>query len=98
MESEKVNAETELYGIFGNPVRHSISPLLHNACFKHFHMNAVYLAFQIDKEALSLAFEAARSLGIRGLNLTIPFKEEALRYIDDVPEDVDRGVGAINTS
>lgn len=92
-----VNASTQLYGIFGNPVNHSLSPLLHNALFDQFKMNAVYMAFQIEKESLGLAFEAMRSLGIRGVNITIPHKEAALGFVDEVPEDLDRCVGAVNT-
>ncbi len=92
-----LNAETQLYGIFGNPVRHSLSPLIHNALFKKLGMNAVYLAFPIEKESLGLAFEAIRSLGIRGVNITIPFKEMAINLVDEIPEDADRCVGAINT-
>lgn len=91
------DSETSLYGVFGNPVRHSLSPIMHNAAFKSFHMNAVYLAFQIETPQLGLAFEGIRSLGIQGVNLTIPFKEEALEFIDEIPEDLDRGIGAINT-
>ena len=93
----KVNASTELYGIFGNPVRHSLSPLIHNTLFQQFKLNAVYLAFQVEKEQLSLAFEAVRSLGIRGVSVTIPHKESATNFMDEIPEDLDRCVGAINT-
>ena len=92
-----VNAETHLYGIFGNPVNHSLSPLLHNAAFSHFKMNSVYLAFSLDPAYLGIAFEGLRAMGIRGVNVTIPFKEAALEFVDDIPEDIDRCTGAINT-
>lgn len=92
-----LNSETHLYGVFGNPVRHSLSPLIHNAAFKALGMNAVYLAFEVHPEGLGLAFEGIRSLDLRGANLTIPFKEVAMDFIDEVPEDVDRAIGAINT-
>lgn len=92
-----LNAQTELYGIFGNPVRHSLSPLIHNASFRRFRRNAVYLFFEIHPSLLESAFEAIRSLGIRGVNVTIPFKEAALNFLDEVPEDLDRCIGAINT-
>ena len=92
-----LNAETHLYGILGNPVRHSLSPLIHNAVFQALKMNAVYLAFEIRRESLGLAFEAVRSLGIKGVNVTIPFKEAALGFVDEIPEDLDRCVGALNT-
>ena len=92
-----INSRTHLYGVLGDPVGHSLSPVIHNAAFAHSHLNAVYLAFHVQPGALGLAFEGMRSLGIRGVNLTIPFKEEAMDFIDEVPEDVDRAVGALNT-
>ncbi len=92
-----IDAATQVYGIFGSPVRHSLSPLIHNSQFKRLQMNAVYLAFEVPPFSLRLAFEAIRSLGIRGVNLTIPHKEDALNFIDEIPEDVDRCVGALNT-
>ncbi len=92
-----VDSKTELYGLFGNPVRHSLSPLIHNTMFECLKMNAVYMAFQVEKELLGLAFEGIRSLGIRGVNITIPHKENAINFIDEIPEDVDRAIGAINT-
>ena len=93
----EINAETALYGVMGNPVHHSLSPLIHNAAFNHLKINAVYLAFQIEQNFLGLAFEAMRSTGMRGANITIPFKEDAVNFIDEIPEDVDRCIGAINT-
>ncbi len=93
----KVDAATELYGIFGNPARHSLSPFIHNTLFRELGINAVYLAFQIEENSLALAFEAIRALGMRGVNVTIPFKEKAENFVDEIPEDIDRGVGAINT-
>jgi len=92
-----LNSQTQLYGVFGNPIEHSLSPLIHNAAFQHFQMNAAYLAFRIEPEALGLAFEGIRALGIRGVSLTIPFKQTAIEFIDEIPEDVDRATGAINT-
>jgi shikimate dehydrogenase len=92
-----MDAQTQLYGIFGSPVSHSLSPLIHNTVFQKKNINAVYLAFTIKQERLGLAFEAMRSLGIRGVNVTVPFKELATQFVDEIPEDVDRCVGAINT-
>lgn len=93
----EINAGTQVYGIFGNPVRHSLSPLIHNELFRYFKINAVYTAFEVDPNLLGLAFEAVRSLGLGGVNVTVPFKEDALNFVDEVPEDIDRVVGAINT-
>lgn len=92
-----IDAATQVYGIFGSPVRHSLSPLIHNSEFKRLQINALYLAFEVSPFSLGLAFEGIRSLGIRGVNLTIPHKENALNFIDEIPEDMDRCVGALNT-
>ena len=92
-----VNSETELYGIFGNPVRHSLSPLIHNTLFQKFEINAAYLAFQPEVGMLGLAFEAMRAMGMKGANLTIPFKEDAVDFLDEIPEDIDRRTSAVNT-
>lgn len=93
----KIDAKTKLYGIFGNPVEHSLSPILHNAVFKRLKMDCVYMAFRVEPGCLGLAFEGMRSIGIRGVNVTIPFKEDAVNFVDEVPEDLDRLTGAINT-
>lgn len=93
----KIDSHTQLYGIFGNPVHHSLSPSIHNAAFKRLGMNASYLAFEIEPDALGLAFEGVRSLNIRGVNVTIPFKEDVINYVDEIPEDLDRLIGALNT-
>ena len=92
-----LNSKAQLYGILGDPIEHSLSPLIHNAVFRRFELNAVYLAFRVAPEALGLAFEGIRALGIRGVNLTNPFKQTAIEFIDEIPEDLDRATGAINT-
>jgi shikimate dehydrogenase len=92
-----INSRTQLYGVLGNPVEHSLSPVIHNAAFRRYDLNAQYLAFCVRPEALGLAFEGVRALDIRGVNLTIPFKQTAIEFVDEIPEDVDRACGAINT-
>ncbi len=92
-----LNAQTHVYGIFGHPVHHSLSPLLYNTLFRELKMNAAYMAFEVRRESLVLAFEAIRALGLKGVNLTIPHKEAAMDLVDEVPEDIDRRIGALNT-
>ncbi len=96
-QNVSVNAQTALYGIFGDPVDHSLSPLIQNAAFSSLGINAAYLAFPVEVGYLGIALEAMRAMGMRGANITIPYKEEALDFIDEIPEDVDRCIGAINT-
>ncbi len=89
-----INAKTQLYGIFGNPVSHSLSPVLHNAAFQHRGINAVYLAFQ--PSSLHEAIESMKSLPIHGASITIPFKTDVLQYIDHL-DPLAEDIGAVNT-
>ncbi len=94
MKETAINSRTELYCIFGNPVRHSISPLMHNAAFSETGIDAVYLAF----EPLSIrdAVSAMKSLGIRGASVTIPFKIDVIRHLDDI-DPLAASIGSVNT-
>ena len=85
----------KIYGIIGDPVAHSLSPVMHNAAFEKLGMDAVYLAFRVSPEEVGDAIRGAKSLGIAGLNVTIPLKEKALFFVD--AEKVAKKIGAINT-
>lgn len=85
-----------IYGILGDPVAHSLSPVMHNAAFEELGMDAVYLAFRVSQNELEDAIKGAKSLGIAGLNVTIPLKEKALLFFVDA-EEVAQKIGAINT-
>jgi shikimate dehydrogenase len=86
----------KIYGILGDPVAHSLSPVMHNAAFEILGMDAVYLAFRVTKPDLEDAIKGAKSLGIAGLNVTIPLKEKALVFVD-VADEMATRIGAINT-
>ena len=94
MKCKAIDSQTDLYCIFGSPVGHSKSPSLHNLLFAEYGINAVYLAF--EPENLENAISAARSLGIKGVSVTIPFKEEVIQYLDETDEEALR-IGAVNT-
>jgi shikimate dehydrogenase len=85
----------KIYGIIGDPVAHSLSPVMHNAAFEKYGMDAVYLAFRVSPEEVGDAIRGAKSLGIAGLNVTIPLKEKALFFVDAEP--IAKEIGAINT-
>ncbi len=89
-----INAQTQLYGVIGNPVRHSLSPMIHNGAFRSLGWNAVYLAFEVRN--LEEAMKGIRGLGVRGVSVTIPFKTEVLPFLDKI-EELARKVGAVNT-
>jgi 3-dehydroquinate dehydratase / shikimate dehydrogenase len=93
---DQINAETEIYGVIADPIGHTLSPLIHNAAFQHYGMNKVYIPFRVPREDLSRFIDDASILGIRGLSVTIPHKEDIIKKLSDVDNSV-RGIGASNT-
>jgi len=89
-----INGRTELYGIIGNPIRHSLSPMIHNGAFKRLGWNAVYLAFEVKN--LEEALRGIRELGVRGVSVTHPFKTKVIPFLDKV-EKLAKKIGAVNT-
>lgn len=90
-----INAQTQLCGLFGNPVEHSLSPAIHNAAFRELGLNFVYLAFPV--EDLPGAINGIRALGhVRGLSVTIPHKVSILPLLDSV-ETTAKYIGSVNT-
>ncbi len=91
-----LNAETKIYGIIGYPVRHSLSPLFQNKAFEELDINAVYLPFEVHPDSLKSAIEGIRALNISGVNVTLPHKEKALDFVDELSEEVIK-IGSLNT-
>lgn len=89
-----IDAQTEVYGVIGNPVRHSLSPVMHNAAFRALRLNAVYLAFLVEN--LPQALAGIRGLAIRGTNVTIPHKVAILELLDEI-DPTARALGSVNT-
>ncbi|MGI6452364.1 MAG: shikimate dehydrogenase [Syntrophomonadaceae bacterium] len=79
-----INTNTTIMGIIGNPLEHSLSPLMHNQVMKLLGYNGIYLPFQVDERFLGDAIMAIRALKIRGVNITIPFKEKVLPFLDEL--------------
>ncbi|MFC1840183.1 shikimate dehydrogenase [Thermodesulfobacteriota bacterium] len=89
-----IDQNTKLYGVLGNPVRHSLSPLMHNAAFLESGINAVYLAFEsID---IKSAIQSMRALDIKGMSITIPHKSSVIPLLDEVDPQA-KDIGAVNT-
>lgn len=89
-----IDGHTKIFGILGRPVAHSLSPAMHNAAFGHLGVNAVYVAFPVTD--LAQAVSGLRGLGIGGVSVTIPFKEEIIPLIDELDPQAAR-IGAVNT-
>ena len=91
-----IDSRTEVYGVIGFPIKHSLSPVFQNALIKYAGLNAVYLAFEVKPEDLKKAIEGFKATGIRGINVTVPHKEiiiELLEEVDPIAEEI----GAVNT-
>lgn len=86
----------KLYGLFGDPVGHSLSPFFQNEAFKNLGINAVYFPFRVKAEDLAGAVAAIRHLNMGGVNLTIPHKEAVIPFLDKVEGDAALS-GSVNT-
>lgn len=89
------SARTTLVGVMGDPVRHSLSPLLYNSAFRALGIDWVSLAFPVVPADLPGALEGVRALGVRGVGVTMPHKEAATKLVDRVSPTVER-LGALN--
>ena len=92
----RIDARVRVCAIFGHPVGHSLSPVLHNAGFEALDLPFVYVAHDIAPGSLSDAIRAARTLAYRGLSITIPHKMAAMSCVDQIDETA-RAIGCINT-
>jgi 3-dehydroquinate dehydratase/shikimate dehydrogenase len=93
---DTINKETEIFGVIADPVSHSLSPLIHNAAFGQLKMNRAYIPFRVPQEELSQFLADCKELGIKGLSITIPHKEEILHHVDKFDEPSQQ-IGAANT-
>src|SRR5262245_1578363 len=91
-----LSGNTMLYGIFGYPIGHSLSPLMHNTAFAYHELDAVYLPFAIQPAQIEKAVKAIAALHIHGVNVTIPHKQAVLAWLDELSEEA-RLIGAVNT-
>lgn len=89
-----IDANTIVCAVVGSPIRHSFSPAIHNAGYKHLGLNAVYVAFEVTD--VRRALEGIRALGIRGVSVTIPHKVAIMKYLDKI-DPIAEMIGAVNT-
>ena len=93
---EKLTKAAKIYGVIADPVRHSISPAVHNRAFQSRRMDAVYLPFLVHPGQLKDFLLLAEKLPVSGFSVTIPHKQRILRYLDTV-DSLARRIGAVNT-
>ena len=83
-------------GLIGNPVRHTLSPLIHNSIAAMKGINLVYVPFEVPKGGVKNAVRGANALGIKGLNVTVPYKSDVIDHLVEV-DPLAEGIGAVNT-
>ncbi|MBU4185995.1 MAG: shikimate dehydrogenase [Proteobacteria bacterium] len=89
-----IDASTFLFCVIGDPISHSLSPVMHNSAFAHIKYNGVYLAFNVKD--VSSAISGIRALNIKGVSVTIPHKLTVMEFLDEIDENAIK-IGAVNT-
>lgn len=93
---ERIDGHTLLIGLMAYPIRHSMSPTMHNNAFAKLGLNYAYLAFEIDNDKLEDAVQSIRTLDMRGCNISMPNKQKILPYLDKLSPAA-KMAGAVNT-
>ena len=93
---KRITGHTELMGLIAKPIRHSISPAMHNAAFRYLGLDYAYLAFEIDKEDLEDTIKGLKALKVRGCNVSMPYKKDVIPYLDHLSVAA-KLIGAVNT-
>jgi shikimate dehydrogenase len=93
---KKLSGYTELYALLGNPAKHSLSPFIHNYFFNKYNLDAVYLSFEVAVTDFETALTGGFKLGFSGINLTMPFKEDSIKFINELDENA-KATGSVNT-
>jgi shikimate dehydrogenase len=96
MKETGVTGKTRVCGIIGDPVEHTLSPVMHNAAFHQMNLDFIYLPFRVRREDLEGALEGMIALNIRGLNVTLPHKIAVMPLLEEI-DDLARRIGAVNT-
>ncbi|MFZ9739144.1 MAG: shikimate dehydrogenase [Prochlorotrichaceae cyanobacterium] len=91
-----ITGTTRLLGIIGDPVKHSLSPLMHNAALGVMGLDLVYVPFPVQQEHLAAALSGFAAIGVQGFNITIPHKQAILPLLDQVTP-LAQAIGAVNT-
>ena len=92
----KIDGHTRLAAVIAKPIKHSISPFIHNMAYDLTDTNAVYLAFEVDRENLEQAVENIRLHQMLGANISMPYKQEVITFLDELDESAFL-IGAVNT-
>ena len=95
-EKFSLSAHTKIFCIIGHPVEHSMSPTMWNPALQELGLEYAYVAFDVHPDGLEKAINGMRALGIKGMNVTIPHKENVIQYLDEI-DPIAQKMGAVNT-
>ena len=96
MGNNTISGKTRVCGVIGDPIEHTMSPVMHNAAFKALNLDYLYLPFRVRQEQLGQAIDGMKALNIRGLNVTIPHKVAVMPLLDKIDSLAEK-IGAVNT-
>jgi shikimate dehydrogenase len=92
----EISGKTKICGIIGDPVEHTLSPAMHNAAFNNLKLDFIYVAFRVKTNELENAMRGVRTLGIHGLNVTMPHKNLVIDCLDEI-DPTAKFIAAVNT-
>ncbi len=92
----EINGHTRLIGLIGNPVEHTLSPIIHNGISKAMGVQSVYVPFKVETDGLAAAVHGAYELNILGMNVTVPHKNDVMEHVVELDEAA-QAIGAVNT-
>ena len=96
MRNMVISGKTRLCGLIGDPVEHTMSPVMHNAAFREMGLDYLYVPFRVKQGELAKAIDGMKALNIRGLNVTIPHKVAVIPFLDELDHLAEK-IGAVNT-
>lgn len=91
-----LNGETKLACVIGNPVKHSMSPIMYNTAIDYLSLNYTYLAFEIQENQIEDTIKAFRTLNACAINVTMPFKQTVMPFLDEIDKSAEL-IGSVNT-
>lgn len=92
----QITANTRILGLIGNPARHSLSHVMYNKAFRECHLDMCYFSFEIQPSQLEPAIRGMAALDFAGFNVTFPYKEAVIPYLDSLQKEAEM-IGAVNT-
>ena len=91
-----ITGKTHVCGVIGDPIEHTLSPIMHNAAFNALKLDYAFLAFKVKPSEVENAVNGMRALGIHGLNVTMPHKKAVINYLDEIDQTA-KFLSAVNT-